>query len=388
MKRVSILGSTGSIGVQTLKVIDLHRDRFTVAALSAGTNIGLLKAQIDRYHPRMAAVSDEHHAAELRTLLVGGDTEIVWGVDGYRAVAGMADADVVMSAIVGAAGLIPTLAAVEAGKRVALANKETMVMAGAFITELAKKSGASIMPVDSEHSAIFQCLCGHRKDDVKRLILTASGGPFHTMTREEIERVTVEDALAHPNWEMGKKVTIDSATLMNKGLEVIEARWFFDIDVERIDVLIHPRSIVHSMVEYIDGSIIAQLGIPDMRIPILYALAYPERLPSHMPSLDLAATGALEFYLPDVNRFPALALAYRAAKEGGAAPVLLNAANETAVEAFLSGGIPFPRIAGIVGEVLNQENNTTADTIDDILRADRCARERARTLIENEEHHK
>ncbi|MCX5851647.1 MAG: 1-deoxy-D-xylulose-5-phosphate reductoisomerase [Deltaproteobacteria bacterium] len=388
MKRVSILGSTGSIGVQTLKVIDVHQDRFTVAALSAGTNIELLKAQIDRYHPRMAAVSDEHHAAELRTLLGGGDTEIIWGVDGYRAIAGMADADVVMSAIVGAAGLIPTLAAIEAGKRVALANKETMVMAGAFITESAKKSGASIMPVDSEHSAIFQCLCGHRKDDVKRLILTASGGPFHTMTREEIGRVTVEDALAHPNWEMGKKVTIDSATLMNKGLEVIEARWFFDIDVERIDVLIHPRSIVHSMVEYIDGSIIAQLGIPDMRIPILYALAYPERLPSHMPSLDLAGTGALEFYLPDVNRFPALALAYRAAKEGGAAPALLNAANETAVEAFLTGGIPFTRIAGIVGEVLNQENDTTADTIDDILRADRRARERARTLIENEEHHK
>jgi 1-deoxy-D-xylulose-5-phosphate reductoisomerase len=382
MKRISLLGSTGSIGVSTLDVVGAHPDQFAVTALAAGRNITLMKQQIERFRPRLAAMIDEAHACELRRLLGPASvTYVLSGPEGYRETAAAADADMVVSAMVGAAGLIPTLDAIEAGKNIALANKETLVMAGHIVLRKASEREVKIIPVDSEHSAIFQCLLGHRREDVRRIILTASGGPFLHASEEERAKVTIAQALRHPNWTMGKKITIDSATMMNKGLEVIEAGWLFGLPVETIDVLIHPQSIVHSMVEYRDGSVIAQMGVPDMRLPIAYALSYPNRLIREEEILDLRKVGTLTFLHPDPVRFPALRLAYEAAKAGGTMPAVLNGANEMAVTAFIEEHIRFDRIVPVVQEVLSRHRGQADPGIDAILAADRWAREEAGNII-------
>jgi 1-deoxy-D-xylulose-5-phosphate reductoisomerase len=384
MKRISVLGSTGSIGCSTLDVIGSYPDEFTVMALAAGRNIALLKNQIERFRPRLAVVIDEEHAHDLRRLLNATEaTAVLYGLEGYREAAAISGADLVVSAMVGAAGLIPTLDAIAAGKTIALANKETLVMAGRIVLREAAEKGVSIIPVDSEHSAIFQCLQGHRRKDVKRIILTASGGPFLHLSRKELTTVTPAQALKHPNWTMGKKITIDSATMMNKGLEVIEAGWLFGIPVTDIDVVVHPQSIVHSMVEYRDGSVIAQLGVPDMRIPIAYALAFPRRLHrrADLP-LDLIRVGALEFFAPDPERFPCLKLAYTAAGIGGTMPAVMNGANECAVQAFIDERIGFNDICRLVQKVLDRHHAQEEQTIDAILAADRWAREEIGKMIE------
>ena len=382
MKHISLLGSTGSIGVSTLDVIGAHPDQFAVTALAAGRNIALMKQQIERFRPRLAAMIDEEHARELRRMLgPSSATEVLSGPEGYRETASSADIDMVVSAIVGAAGLLPTLEAIEAGKDIALANKETLVMAGHIVLRKATERGVKIIPVDSEHSAIFQCLQGHRMEDVRRIILTASGGPFLHASEEELAKVTTAQALRHPNWAMGKKITIDSATMMNKGLEVIEAGWLFDLPGTAIDVLIHPQSIVHSLVEYRDGSVIAQMGVPDMRIPIAYALSYPNRLTRGEENLDLRKVGALTFLDPDPVRFPALRLAYAAAKTGGTMPAVLNGANEMAVTAFIEEKIRFNRIVSVVEEVLSRHCGQTDPGIDAILAADRWAKQEAGNII-------
>ncbi len=383
MKNIAILGSTGSIGVSTVDVVLQNPSRFTICALAAGKNLKLLKEQIERFKPRIVSVIDRDHAERLRDMIGRpSETKILWGDDGYRAVATCQGVDMVLSAIVGAAGLLPTIDAIEAGKDIALANKETMVMAGSLVVEKAKSKGVNILPVDSEHGAIFQCLVGHNKADVRKIILTASGGPFFRMPKEKMHEVTLEDALKHPNWDMGAKITIDSATMMNKGLEVIEAKWFFDVDIDRIDVLIHPQSIVHSMVEYKDGSSIAQLGVPDMKGPIAYALSYPERLQDVIAPLKLSAVRTLEFFSPDFDKFKNLNLAYRAAARGGTTPAVLNAANEVAVEAFINGTIGFMDLPEIVEEVIEEHNSKEPQTIGDVLDADRSGRERARKIVE------
>jgi 1-deoxy-D-xylulose-5-phosphate reductoisomerase len=384
MKRISVLGSTGSIGCSTLDVIGSYPDEFTVMALAAGRNIALLKNQIERFRPRLAVVIDEEHAHDLRRLLNATETTaVLYGLEGYREAAAISGADLVVSAMVGAVGLIPTLDAIAAGKTIALANKEMLVMAGRIVLREAAEKGVSIIPVDSEHSAIFQCLQGHRREDVKRIILTASGGPFLHLSRKELTTVTPAQALKHPNWTMGKKITIDSATMMNKGLEVIEAGWLFGISVTDIDVVVHPQSIVHSMVEYRDGSVIAQLGLPDMRIPIAYALAFPRRLHRRAdPPLDLIRVGALEFFAPDSERFPCLKLAYSAAGIGGTMPAVMNGANECAVQAFIDEKIGFNDICRLVQKVLDRHHAQEEPTIDAILAADRWAREEVGNMIE------
>ena len=383
MKTISLLGSTGSIGISTLDVVAQNAARFTVAALSAGRNITLLKEQIERFRPAVATVIDGEHADRLRDELgTSSKTTILWGADGYAESASLAGVDMVVSAIVGAAGLLPTMAAIDAGKDIALANKETMVMAGPIVSEKAASKGVQILPVDSEHSAIYQSLVGHNRSDVTRIILTASGGPFRKRSAEELKTVTVADALRHPNWAMGQKITIDSATMMNKALEIIEARWLFDMEVSRIDVVVHPQSIVHSMVEYRDGSVIAQLGVPDMRVPIAYALSYPGRSPVEGTHLDLCRQGRLEFYPPDSDTFPALRLAYEAAETGGTMPAVLNAANEVAVEAFLNERIGFPAIAEVVEGTMNLHRPEDVQTIAGILETDRWGRETADKIIE------
>jgi len=382
MKNISLLGSTGSIGISTLDVIEKNSERFKVIALSAGRNVGLLKRQIERFRPLVAAVIDRDHADKLKDELGNSPgTEILSGTEGYMEIASLNSADMVVSAIVGAAGLLPTIAAIEAGKDVALANKETMVMAGPIVVEKAASRGVRILPVDSEHSAIFQSLVGHNKGDVKRIILTASGGPFRETPKEKLKGVTLEDALRHPNWEMGRKITIDSATMMNKALEIIEAMWLFDLEVSRIDVLIHPQSIIHSMVEYRDGSVIAQLGIPDMKVPISYALSYPERSPSEETPLDLCKEGKLEFFSPDFDKFPALRLAYEAAEKGGSMPAGLNASNEAAVDAFTRGRIGFLDIAGVVEKTMNLHKPVEEKSISAIIDADRWGRVMAEKII-------
>jgi 1-deoxy-D-xylulose-5-phosphate reductoisomerase len=384
MKRLSILGSTGSIGVNACDVIRNHPGHFEILGLAAGRNVELLAAQIEAFRPKIVAVIDEDHARRLERSL-GGDrrTSVRWGTEGYREVAALPGADMVLSAMVGAAGLLPTLAAIEAGKTIALANKETLVMAGELVMERARSRDVSILPVDSEHSAIFQCLSGQRQKDVRRIILTASGGPFQALSISEMETVTPEQALRHPNWKMGDKITIDSASMMNKGLEVIEAKWLFGIDIERIDVMVHPRSIIHSMVEFNDGSIMAQLGVPDMRIPIGYALSYPERLNTASGGfLNLMEAGPLEFLRPDFERFPNLCLAFEAARAGGTMPAVLNAANEVAVSAFLEGSIGFLQMPVVIGKVLAEHEKTASTAIDAILRADDWARRRAAKTIE------
>lgn len=382
MKRLSILGSTGSIGVSTLDVVASHPEEFVVTALAAGRNIALLKNQIDRFRPRVAAVIDEEHASGLRRLLGPATaTAVLYGQEGYREVAAAAGADMVVSAMVGAAGLIPTLEAIEAGSAIALANKEALVMAGRIVVRKAAEKGVNIIPVDSEHSAIFQCLQGHSREDVRRIILTASGGPFLHASADELAAVTPAEALRHPNWAMGRKITIDSATMINKGLEVIEAGWLFGLPATAIDVLIHPRSVVHSLVEYRDGSVIAQLGVPDMRVPIAYALSFPHRLHRTDHALDLTMAGPLEFLKPDLERFPGLRLAYEAAGKGGTMPAVLNGANEIAVEAFLREKIGFSDIVFVVEQVLSRHSVQEEPSIDEILAADRWAREEAGQTI-------
>ncbi len=383
MKKISILGSTGSIGVSALEVIRRHRDRLSVAALSAGRNIGLLGEQIREFNPGLVSVLYEEDARELsRSAGVNGGTKVFWGADGLRRVATAGDAQMVLSAIVGGAGLTPTLEAIDAGKDIALANKETLVMAGGLVMEKARQKGVKILPVDSEHSAIFQCMEGHRRQDIKRIILTASGGPFRNHSTEKMRHVTVKDALRHPNWKMGKKITIDSASMMNKGLEVIEARWLFAMDIEKIHVHIHPQSIIHSMVEYIDGSVMAQLGIPDMKGPISYAFSYPERFKSEEESVDFIKAGNLEFIRPDMESFPCLKLAYEAARKGGTTPCVLNASNEIAVEAFLAGRIGFMDIPVVIEKTVAAHEVGDASSIGVILESDRWAREKAIKIIQ------
>ncbi len=383
MKNLGILGSTGSIGVSTLEVVAGNPDRFRVVTLTAGNNLDRLEEQIHRFHPQMVAVLTAEQASQLRRRLGAGRPEILVGVEGLIACAASGDVDTVVSAIVGAAGLVPTMAAIEAGKDIALANKETLVMAGPLVMAAIARKGGRLHPVDSEHSAIFQSLQGHRREDVRRLILTASGGPFRNRTLADLRQVTPAQALDHPNWRMGRKITIDSATMMNKGLEVIEARWLFDLPPGQISVHIHPQSVIHSMVEYIDGSVIAQLGIPDMKAPIAYALSCPERLPLNLSPLDLCALGQLTFEQPDNLRFPCLSLAYHALQEGGTAPAVLNAANEIAVESFLTGGIGFLDIPAVIQATLDRHQSRPIGHIDEVLRADRWGRSNARRVIDS-----
>ncbi len=379
MKNISILGSTGSIGVQALDVIASHAGRFTVTALGAGRNIQLLKKQIDMFRPRLVAVYDEEHAQRLRELSGSGTgmTTIVHGTQGYCEVASLQESEMVLSAMVGAAGLIPTMAAIEAGKNIALANKETLVMAGELVMAAADRQGVMILPVDSEHSAIFQCIQGQRREALKRIVLTASGGPFHTWSKDDLREVTPAQALKHPNWEMGKKITIDSASMMNKGLEIIEACWLFDVSVDQIEVVVHPQSIIHSFVEYWDGSVIAQLGKPDMRIPIAYALSWPERLSRVGPFMDFRKMLSLEFHTPDEEKFPCLPLACEAVKTGGTMSAVLNGANEIAVQAFLDEEIRFTDIAGVIKNVMNAHQTVFLPVLADIINADHEARQRA-----------
>ena len=382
MKNISILGSTGSIGVSTLDVAGSNPSMFKVVALSAGKNVALLKEQIEKFKPKVVSVLDKDSAYKLGEMLdPSSQTKILWGVAGYREVASVKEVDMVVSAIVGAAGLLPTMEAINAGKDIALANKETMVMAGSLVVEKAASKGVTILPVDSEHNAIFQCLAGSRREDVRRIILTASGGPFLYLPLEELAEVKLADALKHPNWNMGKKITIDSASMMNKGLEVIEAKWLFDVDIDKIDVYIHPQSIVHSMVEYIDGSIVAQLGVPDMRGPISYALSYPERLLREDYALNLFEVGPLEFIPPDFDKFPNLELAYVAGRKGGTMPAVLNASNEVVVEAFIAEKIGFTDIPRVVEKTLSLHWQKEISSIGDVLEADRWARDKATKII-------
>ena len=386
MKRLAVLGSTGSIGVSALEIVSANPERFKVVALTAGRNFDLLQAQIRTFRPDVVAVQEEAAVGLLRDRLGRAAPEILCGPGGLTACAAQSSADMVVSAIVGAAGLVPTMAAIEAGKDVALANKETLVAAGSLVMTAVEEHHCRLFPVDSEHSAIFQSLEGHRKHDVRRLILTASGGPFLGHSLETLQQVTPEDALAHPNWSMGRKITIDSATMMNKGLEVIEAHWLFDLPADRIDVHIHPESIVHSMVEYIDGAVIAQLGIPDMKTPIAYALSHPERLVLDLPPLDLCRLGSLHFHQPDVRRFRCLTLAYHALRSAGTAPAVLNAVNEIAVEAFLERRIGFLDIADIIENVLSQHQPSPLTNLDQVLAADAWARRTARSVIKARSH--
>jgi 1-deoxy-D-xylulose-5-phosphate reductoisomerase len=377
VKNVVILGSSGSIGRNALKVLSDFKERFSVFGLSVHRNVGLLEEQIRHFAPKMAALTDQESFERFPR---NHDTEILFGTDGLKELCSHPQVDLVINALVGSAGLLPSLRTLESGKTLAIANKESLVMAGELLIDKAREKGAEILPIDSEHSAIKQCLLGGKKEEVKRLILTASGGPFLGRSGEDLKEITVEQALVHPTWEMGKKITIDSATLMNKGLEVIEAHWLFGIPADRINVLVHPQSIVHSMVEFVDGSVIAQMSVPDMKLPIQYALFYPRRITSNNTTLDLAKAGKLTFFEPDYERFPCLGLAYHALKTGGTAPAVLNAANEVAVQAFLDHGIPFTGIQKIVWETLSRHETKLAPKFDYIMDADRWARQTAGEL--------
>ncbi len=369
MKRLSILGSTGSIGVQALDVVSRSPGRFSVVGLSAGRNVERLVEQVRSFRPLLVSVSDAAAAADLRERLGRDAPEIRHGEAGAVAVASLAEADFVLAAISGGAGLRSTAAAVEAGKPVGLANKESLVLAGELIMRRAAERGVTLLPVDSEHSAIFQSLAGHNRAEVRRLILTASGGPLRNHAADRLPQVTPAEALRHPNWIMGAKITIDSATLMNKGLEVIEARWLFDVPPGRIDILVHPESIIHSMVEYVDGQVVAQLGVSDMRGPISYALAHPDRIALDLPPLDLARVGRLSFEAPDPARFPAFTLAYRALEMGGTAPAALSGADEGVVEAFLAGRCSFDAIARVCAEVLEAHRAERLESVDQAIAA-------------------
>jgi 1-deoxy-D-xylulose-5-phosphate reductoisomerase len=377
MKSIALLGSTGSIGVSTLDIVRQFPDRFRVHGMVAGRNLKLLAAQIKEFRPSCVAIKCEEDVGPLRKLVGARRVQILCGENGAVTVATAGEVDVVLAAIVGGAGLVPTLEAVKAGKEIALANKEALVMAGEILVNAAKEKGSRLLPVDSEHSAIFQCLQGNRRDEVDQIILTASGGPFLRTPLNRLGHVTVEQALKHPNWKMGPKITIDSATMMNKGLEVVEAHWEFDMVSDRIEVLIHPQSVIHSMVRYQDGSVIAQLGIPDMRIPIAYALAYPHRLKGRWKSLELTRQGELNFLAVEKKRFPALGLAYAALNEGGTMPAVLNAANEIAVAAFLERRIGFREIHRIIDRTMQCHTPRRAKGVEEILEVDRWAREKA-----------
>jgi len=385
LKNISILGSTGSIGRQTLEVVSRYPEKFRVVGLTAGENIGLLRDQILEYGPEVVSVKDEGLARALRSEVGDGRVEILYGTEGASAVASYETNNLVVSAIVGASGLVPTLSAVKAGKDVALANKESLVAAGELLTAEAERKGVRIIPVDSEHSAIFQALETNGAEFAKRLIITASGGPFLNTPAEELGGVTVETALNHPTWKMGDKITIDSATLMNKGFEVIEARWLFGFEAERISVWIHPQSIVHSMVEYIDGSLISQMSLPDMRIPIAYALSYPERMYMNGHRIEPENFRELSFRDVDTEKFPSISLAFGALREGGTMPAVMNGANEIAVRAFLVREIGFTDIVSIVEKVMSLHSNRPAESLEAVLESDAWAREKARTLIRNRE---
>ncbi|QDY82225.1 1-deoxy-D-xylulose-5-phosphate reductoisomerase [Paenibacillus polymyxa] len=373
MKRITVLGSTGSIGTQTLDVVSMHPDQFTVEALAGGSNIKLLAEQAHLYHPKKVSVGTRLLADEIRPLLPSG-IELHYGNEGLVELAANTEADMVVTAVMGSVGLHSTLAAIEAGKQIGLANKETLVTAGHLVTARARAKGVPLLPIDSEHSAIFQCLNGEHMKDVAHITLTASGGSFRDLTREQLREVTVEDALKHPNWSMGAKITIDSATMVNKGLEVIEAHWLFGLSYEQIHVLLHPESIIHSYVEFQDTSIVAQLGNPDMRVPIQYALTYPERMKSPAKPLSLAEVGKLHFKEMDFNRFPCLRLAFECGKMGGTAPTAFNAANEIAVARFLRGEISFLHIEAIIEQVLEQHVNIADPDLSTIETCDREAR--------------
>lgn len=378
-KGLAIMGSTGSIGCNALEVARKHPERFKVVSLAAGNNIELLKKQAEEFRPAFISAGSAETASILKKSL-GFSVNIGSGTDGAVQAASYEGVDTVVSAISGAAGLVPTMAAIEAGKDIALANKETLVLAGPLVMEEVKKRGVKLLPVDSEHSAVFQSLEGHRREDVKRIILTASGGPFLASSIETLEHVTPEQALKHPKWNMGRKISIDSATLINKGLEVIEASYLFGLPAEKISVVIHPQSIVHSMVEYRDGSIIAQMSNPDMKGPIAYALSYPERIEAGTPQLNFMGL-KLEFMEPEAERFPCLGLAYEALKQGGTLPAVLNAADEVAVEIFLKGRLPFTGIHKIISEVMGRHQVKAVGSIDDVLEADAWARQEASSLI-------
>ncbi len=380
MKKLTVLGSTGSIGANTLEIVRAFPDRYQIVALSAGNNVDLLLRQIKLFRPRIVSVQSAADAERLNAL-VDKTVTVCHGVEGIIRCATAPESDMVVAAVVGAAGLVPTLAAIKSGKDIALANKETLVMAGPLIMAEAEQRNIQMIPVDSEHSAIFQALAGHRREDVRRLILTASGGPFREYAMTQFADITPEQALAHPNWAMGKKITIDSATMMNKGLEIIEARWLFDCPPERIAVHIHPESIVHSLVEYRDGALLAQLGVPDMKTPIAYALSWPQRLPLSQPPLDLCELGRLTFSQPDQERFPCLRLAYEALRQGGTLPAVLNAANEIAVEAFLQRRIGFVDIPRLIESVLARHGRSEVTAIDQVLQADLWSRKKAEELL-------
>jgi len=384
MKNITILGSTGSIGVNALKVIEANPEEYKVIALAAGRNIDLLTKQIKAFKPVAVAVQEENLMYELKTRFAKkGMPEIFFGDDGFKNIVTLGQVNTVISAMSGAAGLLPTYEAIEAGKHIALANKETMVMAGPLIMAEAEKRGVSILPIDSEHGAILQALQGHPREDLRRMILTASGGPLNNVSLEEMKSVTPAQALRHPNWNMGSKISIDSATLMNKGLEAIEAKWFFDLEIDQISILIHPQSIVHSMVEYKDGSIIAQLGIPDMIIPISYALSYPHHLKNGLPPLELETIGVLSFEKPDLNKFKCLRLALKAAEMSGSIPAVLNGANEIAVGSFLEGRIGFLDIPELIEKTIEMHKPYPIDSIETVIEADRFARETARELLKS-----
>jgi len=379
-RKIAILGATGSIGKSTLDLIERSPERFEVSAVTAATNVEALAEVVRRSGAKLAVIADENRYTDLAELLVGTNCRAAAGEEGLVEVAG-GDAELIIAAIVGCAGLKPVMAAVESGKAVALANKEALVTAGALMTDAAAANGSTLLPVDSEHNAIFQCLAGSRAEDVSKIILTASGGPFRTASADTLNSATPAQAVAHPNWSMGAKISVDSATLMNKGLELIEAHYLFGLPSSQLDIVIHPQSVIHSLVEFVDGSVLAQLGSPDMRIPIAYALAWPERMPTPAPRLDLTSIARLDFEAPDLDRFPALPLAREALEAGGAAPIVLNAANEIAVAAFLAGHVRFPHIAEIVQQALNEASYDAPRSIGDVLEIDRLTRECASATI-------
>jgi 1-deoxy-D-xylulose-5-phosphate reductoisomerase len=380
MKQISLLGSTGSIGVSTLDVVARNSDRFEISGLSAGSNAEKFIEQVKQFKPKVASLFDRSKEPLVREQLSGLDVELVFGEKGPVVVATWPDSDLVVSGIVGSAGLVPALAAISAGKNLALANKETLVVAGELVLKAARDKDVAIIPIDSEHSAILQALNGEKKEQIKKIILTASGGPFRTFTPEQMEHVTVKQALNHPNWSMGAKITIDSATMMNKGLEYIEAKWLFGLET-KVEVIIHRQSIIHSMIEFVDTSIMAQLGIPDMRVPIAYALSYPDRLDCDLPSLDLSQLSRLDFEAPDYEKFPCLKLAIDALDAGQTLPAVLNAANEIAVQAFLDEQISFKEISEIIQTTMQNHTSKPVTELDDVLEADRWTREEARKLI-------
>lgn len=385
MKRLTILGSTGSIGRSALEVISSYKDRFKIVALTAGSNIRLLKKQIHDFSPEIVAVENKECASKLEKILgkKNNSIKVLAGTEGILHVASYDKSDFVLSAIVGSAGLLPTLSAIKAGKTIGLANKEALVMAGNIVISEAKKNKSKILPVDSEHSAIFQCIEGYRTSDVNKIILTASGGPFLKKVKEDMKDISPSDALKHPRWKMGKKITIDSATLMNKGFEIIEAHYLFNLPVEDIEVIIHPESIIHSIVEFKDRTYIAQLSYPDMKGPIAYALTYPERLSDIVPKLEFSKVGSLTFLEPDYKRFPCLLYAYQAIKAGGTMPCVLNAANEIAVHAFLNGMIRFTDIPVVIKKTMKKHKIMSNNNIDTIIETDMWAREKAKEIIKS-----